>query len=145
MSATLFDNSVEAACICGIVSKFHCMALFDLEGTLLDANDNFLHLFGYTSGEAIGLNHRQFLTDPDTQDPLYMTLWQSFSDGQGKAGEVLRRTKQGRIIWLQAVYCPKRGASGEVESVLKLAVPTSPKLADEGVNVPTETLPEPSF
>ncbi|XLM22623.1 PAS domain-containing protein, partial [Chromobacterium piscinae] len=31
---------------------------FDLDGNILDANDNFLKVFGYSRGEVIGKHHR---------------------------------------------------------------------------------------
>ncbi|MEM6683182.1 MAG: PAS domain-containing protein [Pseudomonadota bacterium] len=125
-----------------IVSKFHCIAHFNLTGELLEANQNFLDVLGYTLDEIIGVNHRTFLVDPKTKDPQYANMWPSFADGQAKSGEVLRRTKTGQIVWLQSVYCPMRNANGQVDTVLKLAVLKPPELTDDGVNVPLNLIRE---
>lgn len=123
-----------------IISTFHCVARFSLEGVLLEANDKFLETFGYCDHEVIGKHHRMFLKDPKTNDPEYEKMWPEFQNGKAKAGEVLRKNRAGQVIWLQAVYCPVTDEDEKVCCVLKLAVPKKPSLADDGINVPTSEI-----
>lgn len=123
-----------------IISTFHCVARFSLEGTLLEANDKFFDTFGYDKSDVIGKHHRLFLKDPNTTDPMYEKMWPGFADGKARAGEVLRKNKAGQVIWLQAVYCPMTDDAGQVFCVLKLAVPKNPALTDDGINAPISEL-----
>ncbi|MEM7570129.1 MAG: PAS domain S-box protein, partial [Pseudomonadota bacterium] len=99
------DTLDPASCF-EVISRHNLIARFDLDGILLSANPLFLSVFGYEACDALGQHHSMFLVDPNRHDPSYDRMWSDFADGVARKGEVLRRSRAGDVIWLQAVYCP---------------------------------------
>lgn len=79
---------------------------FDPQGNILDANDLFLSVVGYTRQEVLNKHHSLFC-DKQTQDsPEYKGFWQSLANGEKKSGNFKRQRKNGETLWLEAVYFP---------------------------------------
>ncbi|MCJ2132041.1 methyl-accepting chemotaxis protein [Methylobacterium sp. E-045] len=94
---------------------------FDMDGTVIDANENFLGIFGYTLAEIVGKHHRMFCEAAYRESEDYAAIWTKLRKGEFISDEVLRVTKQGASIWLQATYNPVLGRSGRPERVMKFA------------------------
>ncbi|MBX9933904.1 MAG: PAS domain S-box protein [Methylobacterium sp.] len=79
---------------------------FDPSGNILDANAKFLDLIGYRLEEIRGKHHRIFLdeAEPDRRDDE--AFWTSLLRGDYQAVEAKRLGKDGRELWLQAIYNP---------------------------------------
>ncbi len=107
---------------------------FKPDGTILEANQNFLDAMGYTLDEIQGQHHRMFV-DPDyagSED--YAAFWRSLADGTFQQAEYKRFGKGGKEIWIQATYNPVRDGGSEVTRVVKFAVDvTARKLEDAPV------------
>jgi len=94
---------------------------FSLDGRILDANDNFLAVTGYSRAEIIGQHHRMF-ADPNYAASLeYQAFWKRLASGEVLAGEFRRVGKGGREIWLQASYNPVFDVDGNITKVVKFA------------------------
>ena len=109
------------------------MALIEFlpDGTILNANPNFLTLLGYTLEEVRGQHHRLFCEPGQSSSREYSEFWRRLAAGEFVSDRFLRRDKQGREIWLEASYNPVLGASGRVEKVLKIATDISAKVRQE--------------
>jgi methyl-accepting chemotaxis protein len=94
---------------------------FDLEGTIIHANDIFLRTMKYTLSEIKGKHHRMFVESSYADSPEYREFWRSFKDGKPKTGEFLRKAKDGSSVWLLANYTPVINAQGIAVKVIKLA------------------------
>ncbi|WP_430785215.1 PAS domain-containing protein [Actinoplanes sp. G11-F43] len=113
------------------ISRSQAVIEFGLDGTILDANDNFLRLVGYTREEVVGKHHRMFVSAHDAESPAYRGFWQSLGAGEFFSGEFRRIGRGGREVWLQAVYNPILGVDGKPWKVVKFAVDvTAAKLAN---------------
>ena len=104
---------------------------FQPDGTILNANPNFLTLLGYTLEEVRGQHHRLFCEPGQSSSREYSEFWRRLAAGEFVSDRFLRRDKQGREIWLEASYNPVLGASGRVEKVLKIAADISAKVRQE--------------
>jgi methyl-accepting chemotaxis protein len=94
------------------INKSQAVAEFALDGTMTDANENFLRLFGYTLEELRGRNHAQ-LDDPAERDSeAYRRTWRRLAEGEPDSGQYRRLAKDGREVWIQASYNPILGPSG---------------------------------
>ena len=103
---------------------------FAMDGTILDANANFLALTGYTLDEIRGRHHRVFCDTATTQSEAYANFWEKLGRGEYDAGEYKRLTKTGSDIWIQATYNPIFDLNGKPIKVVKFAVDvTQQKLA----------------
>ena len=94
---------------------------FDLDGTVVSANENFLRIFGYEADEVIGKHHRIFC-DPDfVKTEAYTELWEKLGRGEYHAAEFKRLGKSGKEIWLRASYNPVFDENGKPVRVVKFA------------------------
>jgi methyl-accepting chemotaxis protein len=104
---------------------------FDLGGTILTANANFLDAMGYRLDEVQGHHHAMFMPDGAANDPDYVRFWQGLRNGAFQSGEYMRLGKDGREIWIQATYNPVLDVAGKPCKVIKFAtVVTDRKLRD---------------
>ena len=103
------------------ISKAQAVIEFRLDGTILDANDNFLKSVGYTLDEIKGQHHRMFCLPEYARSDEYAQFWHKLGQGQFDAGEYKRLTKDGREIWLNASYNPIFDVEGRPFKVVKFA------------------------
>jgi methyl-accepting chemotaxis protein len=103
------------------ISRSQAVIEFELDGTIIRANDNFCRAMGYALEEIQGQHHRIFVRAQDAADPAYAQFWRDLGRGQFKAAEYLRVGKGGREVWIQATYNPIFDASGRPYKVVKYA------------------------
>ena len=95
---------------------------FDVSGTILRANDNFLRLTGYRADALVGQRHRQLCPPKIVQGRDYGDFWNRLGRGDFVSGTFQRLDAQGRTLWLEASYNPIPDASGRVVKVVKYAL-----------------------
>ena len=108
----------------GQISALHrsqAVIEFDLDGTILDANTNFLQTLGYTINELLGQHHRLFVTPQEAQSAEYAAFWAKLGKGEFAAGEFRRVDKLGKDVWIQASYNPILDEAGRPIKVIKFA------------------------
>lgn len=103
------------------ISKSQAVIEFELDGTIISANENFLGAVGYTLGEIQGRHHSMFVEPQYRQSAEYRMFWDRLNQGQYDAGEYKRIGKNGREIWIQASYNPIFDMSGKPYKVVKYA------------------------
>jgi methyl-accepting chemotaxis protein len=112
------------------ISRSQAVIEFDMEGTVLTANENFLKALGYTLEEIKGRNHRMFVDEAYGHTADYADFWTKLRRGEYQAGEYQRVGKAGRQVWIQASYNPIHDLRGKPCKVVKFAADiTSQKLA----------------
>jgi len=94
---------------------------FELDGTVVSANENFLCLFGYEVNEVIGKHHRMFCDPAYVESDAYAEFWKKLGRGELHMAEFKRLTKGGREIWLQASYNPVFDKDGKPVRIVKFA------------------------
>ncbi|PSJ40579.1 methyl-accepting chemotaxis protein [Allosphingosinicella deserti] len=104
------------------IRRAQAVVEFDLDGQLLDANDNFLGLLGYSLDEVRGKHHRMFCDDELVASASYQDFWHRLSRGEYFGGEYKRVAKGGREIWIQATYNPILGLDGKPVKIVKFAM-----------------------
>jgi methyl-accepting chemotaxis protein len=102
---------------------------FDLDGTVLDANENFLGAVGYRLDEIQGRHHRMFVEPGYADTPEYRQLWESLRAGTYRSDVFKRVAKGGREIWLQASYNPILDMNGKPFKIVKYATDITAKMA----------------
>ncbi|MGU3537880.1 methyl-accepting chemotaxis protein [Methylobacterium sp. A54F] len=94
---------------------------FTLDGTVTDANDNFLRTMGYGRDEVLGRHHSLFLPAADRGSAAYAAFWRALAEGRHQAGEFRRIDKAGREVWIFGAYNPVLDADGKTCAVVKFA------------------------
>jgi methyl-accepting chemotaxis protein len=95
---------------------------FDLDGTVLTANRNFLDAMGYTLAEVQGKHHRIFCDPAYTATDEYRQFWEKLGVGDFHSGEYRRVGKDGKEVWIRATYNPILDEAGKPFKVVKFAV-----------------------
>jgi methyl-accepting chemotaxis protein len=103
------------------IGKSQAVIEFKMDGTILDANDNFLSALGYRLGEIRGQHHRMFVSSQERESPAYREFWAALNRGEYQAAEFRRIGKNGREIWIQAAYSPIFDLNGRPYKVVKYA------------------------
>ena len=116
----LFSNR-HAAGQLDAINRSQARIEFDLDGTIRDANENFLSAMGYTLAEVKGQHHSLFVTPEEKASPAYKQFWADLGRGEFSRGQYLRLGKGGKEIWIQASYNPIIGAGGKPVGVIKYA------------------------
>jgi methyl-accepting chemotaxis protein len=94
---------------------------FNLDGSILTANQNFLTRMGYTLAELKGKHHRLFCTPALVNSSAYEDFWRRLNQGELFQGQFERVDKRGQTVWLEANYNPVYDASGRLCKVVKFA------------------------
>ena len=94
---------------------------FNLDGTIITANENFLSALGYDLSEIAGKHHRIFVDPADANAPEYKQFWADLAAGKFQSAAYRRITKGGREIWIQATYNPVFDKAGKPIKVIKFA------------------------
>jgi methyl-accepting chemotaxis protein len=103
------------------IGKSQAIIEFKLDGTIIQANENFLKTLGYTLGEITGKHHSMFVDRAERESPAYRDFWAALNRGEFQAGEFKRVGKGGKEVWIQASYNPIRDLNGKPFKVAKYA------------------------
>jgi methyl-accepting chemotaxis protein len=110
-----FEGQVSA------IGRAQAVIEFDLEGTILDANDNFLRTVGYSLRELKGQHHSMLCAADYVTSPEYRDFWLRLRNGEFRTGRFHRVGKFGRDVWIQASYNPILDLGGNPVKVIKYA------------------------
>lgn len=105
----------------GAIQASQAVIEFNLDGTVRNANANFLQTIGYGLDEIIGRHHRMFMPPEMAALPDYERFWNELRAGRMQADEFRRIGKGGREIWIWASYNPLLDPSGKIIGFIKFA------------------------
>lgn len=94
---------------------------FNLDGTIITANQNFLKGMMYQENQIIGQHHRIFCAPEEVSSPEYSAFWGKLKRGEYVSGRFKRIDSSGNIVWLEASYNPIHDDSGKLYKVVKFA------------------------
>jgi methyl-accepting chemotaxis protein len=122
--ARLQQTQIERGDARGVVAAVdasYAYIEFNLDGSIVTANDNFLHALGYRLDEVQGRHHRMFCEPALAASPAYAQFWRELNEGRPQNDVFKRLTRSGQEIWIQAVYAPVLDEAGRVRKVVKIA------------------------
>ncbi|MDB5535283.1 MAG: chemotaxis protein, partial [Devosia sp.] len=123
------DNAAQIEAI----SRAQAVIEFNLDGTVRQANENFLSVVGYAAGEIVGKHHRMFCDPVFAASPAYAQFWERLRAGEYQAAEFQRFGKGGKEVWIQASYNPILDSSGKPVKVIKFATDITERKRAEGI------------
>lgn len=103
------------------IGKSQAVIEFELDGTIISANPNFLGALGYSLDEVKGRHHSMFVETTYKNSPDYAEFWRKLGRGEYQAAQYKRLAKGGREIWIQASYNPILDMNGKPFKVVKFA------------------------
>jgi len=113
--------SADSTAMFSALGKSLAVIEFQMDGTIITANENFLNALGYTLDEIKGKHHSLFVEPSYRDSSEYKAFWAKLNRGEYEAGEFKRLGKGGREIWIQGSYNPILDASGKPYKVVKYA------------------------
>jgi methyl-accepting chemotaxis protein len=114
-------NANIAAATLAAIQSSQAVIEFNMDGTIITANENFLKTLGYSLGEIQGKHHRMFVEPAERESAAYREFWSSLNAGKYQAAEYKRIGKGGREVWIQASYNPILDKHGKPFRVVKVA------------------------
>jgi methyl-accepting chemotaxis protein len=112
-----FDFSAQVAAI----NRTMTVVEFKPDGTIINANENFLKLMGYTLAEIKGKHHRIFVEPAERESAAYSERWQKLARGEPSSAAFRRLTKAGQVVTIQGSYNPIVAENGKVVKIVKFA------------------------
>ena len=108
------------------INRSQAVIEMDMDGTVLDANDSYLKMFGYTLAEIRGQPYALFVDPADRESAEYRALWVHMHAGQYEQGRFRRMGKNSRELWVRASFNPLIGQNGKPWRVVKFASEITP-------------------
>lgn len=103
------------------IDKSLAVIEFQMDGTILGANENFLRVMGYTLDEIKGRHHNMFVDDECRRSREYQDFWARLNRGELQQAEYKSMGKFGKEVWIQASYNPILDLDGKPFKVVKYA------------------------
>ncbi|MEZ0308331.1 MAG: PAS domain S-box protein, partial [Ramlibacter sp.] len=109
------------------------VSVTDLAGRIVDANDGFCNLSGYSRDELLGQTHR--IVNSGVQDQAFWTgMWETITAGQPWRGEICNRAKDGSLYWVDSIISPFMGEDGRTKRFISVRTDiTARKQAEEAL------------
>ena len=104
------------------IDRSQAMIEFQLDGTIITANKNFLDTVGYSLGEIVGRHHEMFVAPAYGRSAEYKAFWASLARGEFFSDKFQRVGKGGKDVWIQGNYNPIFDAAGKPCKVIKFAI-----------------------
>lgn len=104
---------------------------FDMHGTILHANQNFLEAVDYELDEIKGRHHSLFVQEKLRNSAEYKAFWLKLNQGEFISKRFKRCKKTGEDIWLEASYTPVLDAEGRPYKVVKFATDITQQVLNE--------------
>ena len=103
------------------INRSQAVIEFQLDGTIITANENFLRAVGYELAEVQGQHHGMFVDAAFRASGEYRQFWERLGRGEYDSNQYKRLAKGGREVWLQASYNPIFDPAGRAFKVVKYA------------------------
>ncbi len=126
-----FSRTNELKALVDALNHSQAVIEFNMEGTVITANHNFLKVLGYNLGDIKGKHHSMFVEETEKRSTAYRQFWEALNRGEFRAAEYKRIGKGGKEVWIQASYNPIKGRDGKPFKVVKFATDvTERKISD---------------
>src|SRR5580658_6942859 len=118
-------RAAQAEAVLAAISRSQATIEFNLDGTIITANENFLRVLGYRLDEIQGRHHGMFVDDAYKHSSEYREFWARLNRAEFVAEEFKRIGKGGKEVWIQASYNPVLDENGKPFKIVKFATDIS--------------------
>lgn len=115
------EASLENESLVKALMRSTAVIEFNLDGTVITANDLFLRGMGYNLAQVVGKHHHMFCTPEESASEAYRQFWERLRRGEFVVDRFRRIDSAGRDVWLEASYNPIIDLHGKLYKVVKLA------------------------
>lgn len=94
------------------IDRHALVSVTDIQGRIIDLNDKFCKVSGYSDQELRGQNHRILKSGVHDKD-FYNVLWKTITKGETWHGEICNKCKDGSLYWVDSTITPLMDSSGK--------------------------------
>jgi len=102
------------------LEEHFCITVTDQTGKLLEANEQFCHIVGYTQAELIGQSY-ELLSSGQQNGAALACMWQTVNAGRTWRGELWDRAKNGARVCFESIVIPSFAPSGRIEQFITIS------------------------
>lgn len=125
------ENAKESESFIDALIRSTAVIQFNLDGTVITANKQFLQAMGYRLEQLVGKHHSTFCTPEEVASPEYTAFWKKLNSGEYVADRFKRIDSRGCVVWLEATYNPVYDAENNLHRVVKFANVVTDQVARE--------------
>ena len=114
-------EALDAQAQIAALNRSQAVIEFKLDGSIINANKNFLDLMGYQLSEIKGRHHSIFVAPAERESVEYRQFWAELNRGEFKSAQFKRITREGKEVWIEASYNPILDLQGRPFKVIKFA------------------------
>ena len=115
LEAALRDNHA----LLRVIHMHAIVSVADRAGNIIEANDAFCRISGYSRDELLQHTHR--IVNSGVQPASFWSeMWQTIAAGQPWRGEVCNRNKDGSFYWVDTLIAPFVDADGRIEKYISI-------------------------
>lgn len=130
-SMMLEDEIFAAATYAAALDKVAIVAITNLAGTIVYANEQFEKLSKYSRGELIGQNHR-ILNSGHHPRSFFLEMYRTIRGGKIWRGEIKNRAKDGSFYWVDTWIVPLIDSGGTITGYISIRTEITSRKALEG-------------
>ncbi len=113
------DNDLLDKHICDLVHNELIFSKTNVKGVIIEVNDKFCELSGYSREELIGENHRKVKSGKHTEQ-FYQKMWDVISSGEVWKGIIENKTKAGKPYFVKAIISPYFDSSNKITGYISV-------------------------
>ena len=103
------------------IGQFALVSVANSAGNIIEVNDKFCEVSGYSRNELLGQNHR-IVNSGTHKKEIFEKMWATISSGHNWRGEVCDKKKNGDLYWVDTTIVPIRNNKGEVDRYVAVRV-----------------------
>jgi len=113
------SKTSEALALAESIYKSQAVIEFNMDGTVITANQRFLDALGYRLTEIAGRHYSNLVPAATRDSADYRTFWADLNQGKTRTGVFSCIGKTGKEVWLRASFTPLADASGRPVKVIE--------------------------
>ncbi|MCF8209700.1 MAG: CHASE domain-containing protein [Rhodoferax sp.] len=106
------------------------VSVADKHGRLVEVNDAFCDISGYSREELLGQDHSIVNSRVHT-DAFWADMWRTIGIGMSWRGDICNRAKDGSLYWVDSMIAPFIGDDGKVEKFVSIRTDITANKADQ--------------
>ena len=112
-TADLEKANAEIFSYIQMIGQHAVLSVADLAGGIIQANDRFCEISGYTQAELLGQNHRIVNSGTHPKE-FFARMWATITRGDIWRDEICNRAKDGTLYWMDSAIVPFKDTQGKV-------------------------------
>lgn len=120
----------DSAALLSTLNLHGIISIADPLGNIIEVNDGFCKISGYSRDELIGQNHR--IVNSGEQTPAFWAaMWRDISHGKTWHGEVCNCNKEGDLYWVDTVIAPFFDNHEKIEKYISIRIDITQQKVNE--------------